>query len=192
MKLDDLPTEKIGKLFPIHITPYNPDWKTLYEEEKSLLAGVLDKSLLFNIEHIGSTSVEGLAAKPTIDILVEVPDLNDELKQTLIQKLIQVGYENMDNAEKENKMTFGKGYDENYLSAHAYHLHIREKGDYLPDEIYFRDSLRENPDIRNEYAKLKYSLAEKYKNNREAYTQGKTEFVIRITNQQKQKMSNLP
>ncbi|MCC8173930.1 MAG: GrpB family protein [Odoribacter sp.] len=79
------------------------------------------------------------------------------------------------------------GYDENYLSAHSYHLHIREKGDYPQDEIYFRDNLRENPDIRDEYAKLKYSLAEKYKNNREGYTQGKTEFVKRIINQQKQK-----
>lgn len=103
MKLDDLPIEEIGKLFPIHITPYNPDWKILYEEEKSLIAGVLGKGLLFNIEHIGSTSVEGLAAKPTIDILVEVADLNDGLKQTLVQKLIQAGYENMDNAEKEKK-----------------------------------------------------------------------------------------
>ena len=191
MKFDDLSVEEIGKLFPIHITPYHSDWKTLFEEENNLITNVLGKDILFSIEHFGSTSVEGLAAKPTIDILVEVSELDDELKQKLIQKLSKVGYENMYDAEKEDKMTFGKGYNENYLYTQSYHLHIREKGVYPQDEMYFRDSLRENPYIRDEYEKLKYSLAEKYKNNREAYTQGKTEFIKRITKQQKQKMSKI-
>lgn len=188
MKIDDLPVEEIGKLFPIYIVPYNSDWKRVFEEEKDLITSILSNDIIVvAIEHVGSTSVEGLASKPTIDILVEVPDLNDNIKQTLIQRLAKIGYENMDNAENDSRMTFGKGYDENYFSTQSSHLHIREKGNYPQDEIYFRDSLRENPNIRDEYARLKYSLAEKHKYNREEYTRAKTEFITRITALQKRK-----
>ncbi|MDD4114609.1 MAG: GrpB family protein, partial [Massilibacteroides sp.] len=177
----------------IYIVPYHHNWKILFEKEKNLITSVLSNDIiLLVIEHLGSTSVEGLASKPTIDILLEVPNLNDELKQTLIHKLSKIDYGNMDNVEDDHRMTFGKGYDENYLTTQSYHLHIREKGNYPQDEIYFRDSLRENPDIRDEYAKLKYSLAEKYKYNREEYTRAKTEFIKRITELQKRKMSEIP
>jgi GrpB-like predicted nucleotidyltransferase (UPF0157 family) len=78
-------------------------------------------------------------------------------------------------------MTFGKGYDEHYACTQTYHVHIREKGNTPQDEIYFRDYLRQNLDARDEYAKLKYALAEKYPFNREDYTRAKTEFITRIT-----------
>ncbi len=143
------------------------------------------ENILLNIEHFGSTSVEGLAAKPTIDILIEVLNLSDEIKQIITEKLETMGYGNMQNAEKENKMTFGKGYDKHCVGALTYHIHIREKGNIRQDEIYFRDCLRQNTDVRDEYAKLKYVLAEKYRYNREDYTQAKTEFIKKITEQQK-------
>jgi GrpB-like predicted nucleotidyltransferase (UPF0157 family) len=187
---DDLPAEQVGRLFPIRIMPYNPEWKMFFEQEKELIAKALGENVALNIEHFGSTSVEGLAAKPTIDILVEIPELNEESKQYIIQRLGTIGYGNMRNAGREHKMTFGKGYDENYLSAQTYHIHIREKCNTLPDEIYFRDCLRQNSTARDEYAKLKYSLAEKYRFNREDYTQAKTGFIIKITEQQKQKKDN--
>ncbi len=179
--LDKLTSEQVGKLFPIQIVPYNANWKVIFEQEKTLINNVLGKDILLCIEHIGSTSVEGLAAKPTIDILVEVLNLSDALKQTIIQKLETIGYGNMNNAEKKDKMIFGKGYDANYIFKQTYHLHIREKGNTPQDEIYFRDYLRENSGVRDEYAKLKYALAEKYRFNREDYTQAKTEFISRIT-----------
>ena len=182
---DNLTAEEVGKLFPIRIVPYNPNWKMLFEQEKTLILEVFEKEVI--VEHIGSTSVEGLAAKPTIDILVEVSNLKDEIKQVITEKLETIGYGNMYNAEKENKMTFGKGYDENYVCTTTYHLHIREKSKTPQDEIYFRDNLRQNLDVRDEYAKLKYALAEKYQFNREDYTQAKTEFIVKITGQQKQK-----
>ncbi len=183
--IDNLTAEQIGKLFPIRIVPYNPDWKLFFEEEKILLTEAFGENILLNIEHFGSTSVEGLAAKPTIDILIEVLNLSDEIKQVITEKLETVGYGNMQNAEKENKMTFGKGYDKHCVGALTYHVHIREKGNIRQDEIYFRDCLRQNPDIRDEYAKLKYVLAEKHRYNREDYTQAKTEFIKKITEQQK-------
>jgi len=98
-----------------------------------------------------------------------------------------VGYGNMHNAEQENKMTFGKGYGKDYVGTQTYHVHIREKGDMPQEEIYFRDFLRQNADVRDEYAKLKYTLAERYRFNREDYTQAKTEFIVKITAQQKKK-----
>jgi len=181
INFDDLSPEQVGALFPIHVVPYNPQWKVIFEQERALIASALGEGIALNIEHFGSTSVEGLASKPTIDMLVEVDKLTDELKQTISEKLEPIGYGNMRNADKENRMTFGKGYGEDYLSAQTYHLHIREKGNVPQDEIYFRDYLRRNPDARDEYAKLKCELAEMYEFNREMYTQAKTEFVARIT-----------
>jgi GrpB-like predicted nucleotidyltransferase (UPF0157 family) len=181
MNFDTLTAEEAGKLFPIRIVPYNPDWEMLFEKEKALIAGVLGEDLALHIEHFGSTSVTGLAAKPTIDILVEVPNLSDKIKQIITRKLETAGYGNMHNSERANKMTFGKGYDENTIDAQTYHVHIREKGNTPQEEIYFRDFLRQNSDIRDEYAKLKYALAEKHKYNREDYTQAKTAFITKIT-----------
>lgn len=190
-KYDNLTAEQVGKLFPVRIVPYNPEWKNIYEQEKALITGVLGDDIMLNIEHFGSTSVEGLAAKPTIDILVEVSRLTDELKQAVTQKLGIIGFGNMDNAEKENQMTFGKGYDENDICSQTCHVHIREKGNNPHDEIYFRDYLRQNDDARDRYAKLKYALAEKYQFNREDYTNGKTDFIVQITEQQKRKNKKL-
>ena len=116
--------------------------------------------------------------------------LSGEIKRFITRKLETIGYGNMYNAVKENEMTFGKGYDENYLYAQTYHIHIREKGNVPQDEIYFRDHLRQNPDTRDEYAKLKYTLAEKYRFNREDYTKAKTEFITKITEQQKERITN--
>ena len=185
VNFDDLTAEQVGKLFPIQIVPYNPDWKMLFEQEKALITDVLGENVALNVEHIGSTSVEGLAAKPTIDIIVEVPNLSDEMKQGIIKKLETIGYGNMCNAEKDNKMTLGKGYGENFVCTKTYHIHIREKGNKLQQEIYFRDFLRQNSDVRDEYAKLKYTLAERHQFNREDYTQAKTESIMQIIAQQK-------
>ena len=178
---DNLTAEQIGKLFPIRIVPYNPDWEVFFEQEKALITKVLGSNVALNVEHIGSTAVAGLAAKSTIDILVETPNLNDEMKQFLIEKLETAGYKNMYNAEKANKMTFGKGYDENYGCTQTYHVHIRKKSNMSQDEICFRDYLRYNSAVRDEYAKLKYKLAEKYQFNREEYTQAKTKFITENT-----------
>ena len=187
---DNLTPEQIGKLFPIHIVPYNPAWKTIFEQEKALIMKVLGVDVVLNIEHFGSTSVEGLASKPTIDILIEVLKLSGEIKRFITKKLETIGYGNMYNAEKENEMTFGKGYGENYVYTQTYHIHIREMGNVPQDEIYFRDYLRQNPGTRDEYAKLKYTLAEKYRFNREDYTKAKTEFITKITEQQKEIRTN--
>ena len=182
---DSLTAEQVGQLFPIRIVPYDSDWTKCYEQEKELIIRVLSEDFALHIAHFGSTSVVGLAAKPTIDILVEVPALNEEAKLLITRKLEKIGYGNMFNAEKEKKMTFGKGYDLESFSALTYHVHIREKGDKPQDETYFRYYLRQNPDACEAYAQLKYALAEKFQFNREAYTQAKTVFIQELTEKQK-------
>jgi len=190
VNFDNLTAEQIGKLFPIRIVAYNPEWKMLFKQEMELIKRTLGEDVALNIEHFGSTSVEELAAKPTIDIIVEVSKLNDEIKKYITQKLKMIGYGNMYNAEKENKMTFGKGYDKNYNCNQTYHIHIREKGNTQQEEIFFRDYLRRNPDARDKYAELKYSLAERYQYNREDYTNAKTEFIMKITEAAKNGYNN--
>lgn len=182
---DNLTSEQVGELFPIRVVPYNPDWEMLFEQEKALITEVMTNDLILSIEHFGSTSIKGLASKPTIDIMIEVASFNNEVKQLITQKLETIGYGNMYNAEQENKMTFGKGYGENYGRIQTYHVHIREKGDLPQDEILFRNCLRKNSDFCDKYAELKYALAKKYEFNREQYTQGKTDFIVRITKHEK-------
>ncbi|MDR1594732.1 MAG: GrpB family protein, partial [Prevotellaceae bacterium] len=181
-KIDNLSRKEIGKIFPVEIVPYNAEWQQLFEREKSLLTSVLTDKIVLLVEHIGSTSVRNLSAKPIIDILVAVPGLTGDLKNEITKKLSQIGYENMSDAETETKMTFGKGYDINERDRQKFHLHIRQQNsDLWNDEIYFRDYLRQNADARNEYETLKLCLAQLHKYDREAYTTAKTDFIKSIT-----------
>nr|WP_259546633.1 GrpB family protein [Heyndrickxia oleronia] len=172
--LSEMSLEELWSLFPIKLVEHNPDWKEWYKEEEKLLVESISKSNIERISHIGSTSIEGLIAKPTIDILLEITDscnLNH-----LVENVEKVGYI----LEKQlNKpaphMMFMKGYTENGFDDKVFHLHIRYKGDW--DELYFRDYLINHKEIAKEYAQLKLSLKEKYEHNRDAYTDAKTEFV---------------
>ncbi|MDR1791910.1 MAG: GrpB family protein [Bacteroidales bacterium] len=177
---DKLSTEEIGKLFPIEIVPYRKEWIALFENEKDLIINTLQGIGVLNIEHIGSTSIIDLSAKPIIDILIEVKTLNKEYKALIINIMKEIGYGNMSNSEKEKSMEFGKGYTPTGFAGQAYHAHFREKNADIQDEIYFRNYLRQNEKAKNEYASLKHSLSEKYKYNREAYTQAKTDFIKQI------------
>jgi GrpB-like predicted nucleotidyltransferase (UPF0157 family) len=183
--IDSMSEEEIGRLFPIIVVPYNDNWKLLFEREKELITNLLCEKFAITVEHIGSTSVEALSAKPTIDILVEIPQLTDKIKAVIIRRMQRVGYENMRNAEKEKQMTFGKGYSINGVCGQTYHAHIREKNDDFQDEIYFRDYLRQHAEVREDYEKLKIALAEKYKYERESYTKAKTDFITTVTKQAK-------
>ncbi|MDR1517186.1 MAG: GrpB family protein [Dysgonamonadaceae bacterium] len=179
--LDKLSPEELGELFPIEVVPYREEWLAFFEDEKQLLINVLRGIGMLNIEHIGSTSVAGLAAKPIIDLLVEVKKLDEEIKALIISKMQEAGYGNMSNSEKEKSMEFGKGYAPSGFCGQTYHAHFREKNADFQDEIYFRNYLRRNDNARDAYAKLKFSLAEKHKQNREAYTQAKTQFIKEMT-----------
>jgi len=180
--IDDLTEEEIGKLFPINIVPFDGKWTNIFEREKEIIADTLGKNIALRIEHFGSTAVAGLASKPTIDILVEIPELTKELKNRIIEKMELTGYHFIWRADsKVPYMMLVKGYTMKGFTGQTYHIHLSDKKHSLWDRLYFRDYLRNHSEVAKEYENLKIKLAEKHKYNREAYTRAKTDFITAIT-----------
>ena len=181
-KLSDMTLEELWQLFPILLTPHQACWKDWYQEEETLLKTALPDGVKFH--HIGSTSLTEIWAKPIVDILVEVPA---GVPLTAYQEAIgRCGYLCM-SAEKD-RMSFNKGYTEQGFAERVFHLHLRYAGDC--DELYFRDYLKENPDIAKAYEGLKLGLWKEYEHDRDGYTNAKTEFIQKYTNQAKEKYFN--
>jgi GrpB-like predicted nucleotidyltransferase (UPF0157 family) len=175
--LNNLTVAELGQPFPIILTDYDPRWVELYQLEKQRIIATVDSSQILRIEHIGSTSVPGLFAKPTIDILIEIQDYTD--LDLIKQDLKKIGFEFIPKPENPPPhMMFAKGYTQKEISGQKFHIHIRYTGDW--DEILFRDYLKSNPETALDYADLKRALANKYKNDREKYTEYKTDFIKRI------------
>jgi GrpB-like predicted nucleotidyltransferase (UPF0157 family) len=156
------------------IVEYDPRWSPMFEEEAARVANVLSKDLVVRVDHIGSTAVPGLAAKPIIDLLVSVHSLV-AAKQVAISPLEELGYAYWFNNPDPQRMFFVKGLPPNGPRTH--HIHIVELGSILLERLMFRDYLREHPDEALRYAQLKRYLAEQFPTDREAYTSGKAEYV---------------
>ncbi|MGG6312426.1 GrpB family protein [Paenibacillus macerans] len=171
--------EELAQLFPILLEPYNPKWKIYFLQEKKYLHTVFGDSIV-RINHIGSSSVEGLMAKPTVDILLEVKEDTDIEKAT--ETLLDAGY--IVNTPKRDIIMYLKGYTPKGFQGQAVHIHVRHPDDW--GELYFRDYLFTHPDIAAEYAKLKVSLKEKYPHNRDGYTDAKGEFIRKYTDMARQ------
>lgn len=176
-ELSEMTLEELWQLFPIILKEHNPEYKIWYDIEKSKLIKEFGKIIL-RINHIGSTAVKGLIAKPTVDILMEIsPESNvNEVKE----KLISMGWLLMNSTnEPKFRQTYNKGYTKMGFAEKVYHLHVRYRDDW--NELYFRDYLIENPQIAREYEKLKLSLLKKYEHNRDAYTDAKSNFILSVT-----------
>ncbi len=157
---------------PVVIVDYDPHWAEMFETEKTLILDALP-GLGVTVEHIGSTSVPGLAAKPIIDMIVIVPDPTTGEK--CIAPLVALGYAYRGENGIPGRFYFGKG------RPHTHHLHMYPRGHpEIERHLLFRDYLRAHPDAAREYAELKRALAEKFRNEREAYTEAKTDFVKSI------------
>ena len=183
-KLASLSQHELDQLFPIILEEHNLQWSDNYEKESKLLWDNLDVDI-FRIHHIGSTSIQGLLAKPTIDILVEV-GMNAS-SDAIIESMKKIGYLYLPKPESPAPhMMFLKGYTENGFEGQAYHVHIRYPGDW--DELYFCEYLSQNKTLQDDYANLKQSLYLLYKNDREAYTNGKTKFVNEVTQRARQSL----
>lgn len=171
--------ERLGKLFPIIVVEYDPHWVELYEEEAEFLREKFGPEVIVRMEHYGSTAVPGLAAKPVIDILVEIASF--EAAEREIRPVLEpLGYGyNWYNGH----MAFWKGYFPELPQ--KCHLHMAPAGHPLLDNLLFRDYLIKYPETAREYEKLKYHLAELHRNDREAYTDAKTDFIREITEKAK-------
>jgi GrpB-like predicted nucleotidyltransferase (UPF0157 family) len=156
----------------IIIADYDPQWPILYEEEEARILGVIGDKVVA-IEHIGSTAVPGLGAKPIIDIMVAVRHLADA--DECIEPLQSIGYEYVPEYEASipKRRYFRRGSQE----AHR-HLHIVERrSDFWERHILFRDFLRAHFEIAQQYYQLKKELAAKFGSDRDAYTDAKMSFI---------------
>ena len=169
--------DELWQLFPIFLTEHQDCWKEWYCEEESLLKTILPQ--LERISHIGSSAIPAIWAKPIVDILIEIPKVSNLLDYKDL--IINNGYICM--SQSKNGLSFNKGYTENGFAERVFHLHLRYAGDN--NELYFRDYLIEFPDIAKAYEKIKLSLWKEYEHNRDAYTNAKTEFVKKYTEQAK-------
>ncbi len=166
--------ERLSELFPVILEPYNPEWPVFYSSEKELLESVFGEKIL-RISHIGSTSVPGLIAKPTIDILLELSegiDLSD-ITEIMRDKSYIV------NTPEKDIIMYLKGYTPRGFEGQCVHIHVRHYGDW--DELYFRDYLIAHPEVALEYGILKLMLKDKYTHDRDGYTAAKGDFVRKYT-----------
>ncbi|WP_064093493.1 GrpB family protein [Rossellomorea aquimaris] len=171
--------EELGRLYPITIYPYNEKWPFLFENEKQEILSILGSDIALRIEHIGSTAVPGLSAKPTVDLLVEIPE-GEEVDNFILKEMTKHNYIHM--KEQKKHSMFVKGYTPTGLEEESFHIHMAPSNqDFLWDRLYFRDYLREHVSIAKKYEHLKVHLSKMYKNNREEYTEKKTDFVLKIT-----------
>jgi|GEM_PF-171604 len=169
--------QQLWQLFPIELSEYRDKYPAVFESQAKVLQDLFDGRLV-RISHIGSTAVPGLTAKPIIDILAEVSD--DIPLRHAIAFLEAAGWSVMriGNSE-EMDVSFCLGYTADGFAGDVFHLHMRKLGD--PDELYFRDFLLESKAAQNEYVDIKRRLAVECRNDRDAYTAGKTDFIRQAT-----------
>jgi GrpB-like predicted nucleotidyltransferase (UPF0157 family) len=165
---------------PVIVEEYSTAWPRLFKEEAERISASLNE-LQKTIEHIGSTAVPGLQAKPVIDIMIGVSSL--EQADSCVPSIERTGY--LYSPEHENSMP-ERRYFERSGSEIYYHVHMVVFGSkFWKEHIFFRNYLRENPEALQQYAELKKELAEEFRDNREAYTKGKAEFIQGILKRQK-------
>jgi GrpB-like predicted nucleotidyltransferase (UPF0157 family) len=157
----------------VEVFSYNENWEQLFINEAKILKIIFGDQLVA-IHHIGSTSVPALKAKPIIDIIPVVKDI--EIVYKFNEKMIQNGY----NPKGENGIT-GRRYFEKGGDNRTHHIHIYQVGsDEIQRHLIFRDYLRTHPKAAERYGELKERLAQKFPYNSKSYSSGKERFV-RVT-----------
>lgn len=166
----------------VNIAPYDPAWPRMFEEEKRHLLECLPKDLIRRIEHFGSTAIPGLAAKPIVDVLVEVSSL-EETRARVPPLLEAEGYDYFWRPTRgdDDPPFYAWFIKRNADGIRTHHVHMVERDFEHWDTLLFRDYLIEHPETAREYEALKMTLARDFPNDREAYTTGKTDFVGRLT-----------
>lgn len=157
----------------VEVTPYNRDWPLMYKKEVNKLFGILGSEII-KIYHIGSTSVNGLMAKPIIDIMPVVRDI--ERIDHFVTAMIGIGYE----PKGENGVT-GRRYFQKGGDKRTHHVHFYEIGDYeIERHLAFRNYLRSHPDAIKKYGSLKKELSLRFPNDNKSYINGKERLVSEI------------
>lgn len=165
----------------IEIVPYSTEWPELFELEAKRIM-VACKGIITVIEHIGSTAIPGMPAKPILDVMPGLKSYQDGFKT--IEPLKHAGYEYFGENGIPGRFYFGFRFE----LRSVIHVHIFEVGtENWHRHLIFRDYLRNNPAIATQYAELKKELATRFHNDREAYTNGKSEFINSVVRKAQEK-----
>jgi len=158
----------------VKLVKYDPKWRKSFAYEMKKIKKVFGKDVL-DIQHVGSTAIPGILAKPIIDIALIVPSLSKAGRYK--EKLKKIGYEIKKNDKRKERLFFTKGPEER----RTHYLHIGEIGSgYAEDMILFRDYLRQYKITAKNYSELKEKLAKEYKDKREIYSAKKEKLVEEI------------
>ena len=176
--------EKIARVLKdeIAVMPYDPRWPSWFENEKRHLQACLPPGLIGRIAHFGSTAVPGLAAKPVVDMLVAVADL-EATRQRVAPILESQGYDYF------WRPTWGDDTPPFYAwfikrdrrGCRTHHIHMVESHFPHWERLLFRDYLIAHPETARRYGRLKQVLAERHPHDRIAYTRAKTAFITAVT-----------
>ena len=164
---------------PIHVVAYDPDWPAAFEQQRSRVESVLRPWLVGPVEHIGSTSVPGLAAKPIIDMLARAPDYRPG---DVAGAMSSIGWTHAPEPGDEQSRKWSFCFPD--ISWRTHHLHIFEAdAETWQVLLTFRDHLRSHPDDAAEYGRIKEALAAADAHDRPRYRAGKAPFIEELLRQ---------
>jgi GrpB-like predicted nucleotidyltransferase (UPF0157 family) len=156
----------------VMLVPYTSEWERLFELEKALLEAAIGP-YVHDIQHVGSTAIPGMVAKPIIDIGIAVASF--EAAKVCISPIEQLGYEYKGEFGIPRRHYFVKG------SPRTHHIHMNEiSGPDWENQVLFRDYLIDHPGVAREYSALKTELAGQYPADRERYLAGKAPFIEQV------------
>jgi len=159
-----------GKL---KFVPYNPEYSKLFKQEKKLLKNAVGNYIL-DIQHIGSTSIPGIIAKPILDIAIAVN--NFEVAKVCIKPIEHLGYIYMGEYGLARRHFFIRG-----IHCRTHNIHMWEINSHdWKRHLFFRDYLIKNPEVAKQYVDLKLKLLEQYQHDRDRYQDGKSSFIESI------------
>jgi GrpB-like predicted nucleotidyltransferase (UPF0157 family) len=156
----------------VKLVPYTVEWQRLFEKEKALLQTAVGDSVL-DIQHVGSTAIPGMVAKPILDIGIAVTDFEEA--RTLVAPIGGLGYQYRGEFGIPRRHYFVKG------NPRTHHIHMVEISSRdWKNQLFFRDTLIQRPELAQEYVHLKNDLARRYAADRDAYLEGKAPFIERV------------
>ena len=166
----------------VAIEPYDPAWPQRFEEEKRYLHECLPGDLIGRIEHFGSTAVPNLAAKPIIDMLVEVQSL-EAVHRIIAPILEKRGYEYFWRPKFLGSEDIGYTWfiKRDAQGGRTHHIHMLDKRSKDWERLLFRDYLIDHPYVAKQYEDLKRKVAEEYSQDRKAYAKAKSDFIAHVT-----------
>jgi GrpB-like predicted nucleotidyltransferase (UPF0157 family) len=160
----------------IEIVPYDPGWPERFQQEQALIVSAIGAHVV-QIEHVGSTAVPGLAAKPVIDIMIGIAAL--ERAPQCIAPLERLGYAYV--PEHEQQMPYRRFFHKDTAGRRSHHLHLVETShEFWSRHLLFRDYLRRHGDTMQAYAALKREFAMRYVDDMAGYTDAKAAFIQHV------------